>query len=478
MRKTKIVCTLGPATDRDGILKSLIVRGLDVARLNFSHGSQAEHLERLHAVRSISEEVGRFVGVLADISGPKIRLGTMAEEISVSRGQKLRVVEAAHSDDRNTLPIQVPGIIPLLRVGSKFSVADGLVVFEVCELHDDAVDAVVVVPGRISSRKGVSLPGIKINLPTITDKDRDDIAFATKHGADFLAISFVRHEDDVRLARQIAKSVNSQHEPRIISKIETPFALERILEIATESDGIMVARGDLGVEIASEEVPIEQKRLIHLCNSLGKPVITATQMLESMVHSPIPTRAESTDVATAIFDGTDAVMLSAETAAGDYPLEAFDVLDRVAVRTEREFHNQELTQVVRPAPQRITVADSIGYCASVLSQTLPIKAIVATTKSGHSARVIAKFRPRVDVVGATPFPHVARSLSLSFGVSPALVSESLDTDRVLSEGIDAATRIGMVNDGDLVVIVLGLPFGVGGTTNLLKVQLVGGGLLS
>ena len=478
LRKTKLVATLGPATDRPGVLLELIKQGLDVARLNFSHGSHAEHLKRMEEVRAYSEQVGRFVGVLADISGPKIRLGTLAQPLHLKTNDIVRLIEASSSDEEYVLPVQVPDVLSQMREGIRFSIADGLITMVATKVTASSVTARVLVGGIVSSRKGISFPGLKIKLRTITEKDKDDIIFATKQGADFLAISFVRSEHDVVEARQIAReAAQGRDVPRIIAKIETPFALERIEEIAKEADGVMVARGDLGVEIYAEEVPLEQKRLIHICNSLGKPVITATQMLESMVHSPIPTRAEATDVATAILDGTDAVMLSGETAVGEYPIEALTVLGRIAERTERELHNSDLTQVVRPSPVRRSVADSIAYCAAELTGSLPIKAIVASTKSGHSARVIAKFRPDVTIVGATPYISVARSLTLSFGVTPAIVSKSLDTDKVLDESVRAAQSMGIIKEGDLVVLVLGLPFGVGGTTNLLKVHLVGGGYL-
>lgn len=479
MRRVKIICTLGPATESEQVLNALVAGGMDIARLNFSHGSHEIHKLAAERLRAVAKAQGKYVGLLADISGPKLRVGVLEEPLNLQVGDsvELREIEDSPSQDVS-IPISALGALSQLTPGESVSFADGTIVVKVTGVSGSRVQASVEIGGVLTSRKGVNFPRAQVRLPSLTPKDLEDIEFCVGLGVDFFAISFVRRVEDVLYAREIISKFSPAHAHRIISKIERPEALEDIEAIVRASDGIMVARGDLGVEIPPEQVPIEQKRIIHLCNTIGRPVVTATQMLESMVHATMPTRAEATDVANAIFDGTDAVMLSAETAAGEHPIEALKYMARISSRAEKELQNQELTLLSRPEPARETIADGIGYCAEQLTRYLPVKAIIAVTESGHSARVISKFRPSVPVIGATTNAVAARSLSLSFGVIPAVVNESsVDTENVILSALDHAKRIGLLGDGDLCVVVAGIPFGVRGTTNLVKVQRVGDGFL-
>lgn len=479
MRRVKIICTLGPATDSEQVLSSLVAGGMDIARLNFSHGTHEIHRATAERLRRVAISQGKHIGILADISGPKLRVGILDQPLSLSPGDlvELREIDDARISDLS-IPISALGTLAQLQPGETVSFADGTIVVKVVSISGPRVQARVETGGVLTSRKGVNFPKAQINLPSLTEKDIEDIKFSVDLGVDFFAISFVRRVEDVLQAREVIARFSTRHAHRLISKIERPEALEDIEAIVRASDGIMVARGDLGVEIPPEQVPIEQKRIIHLCNTIGRPVVTATQMLESMVHATMPTRAEATDVANAIFDGTDAVMLSAETASGDHPIEALNYMSRIASRAEDELQNQELTLLNRPEPSRETVADGIGFCAEQLTRYLPIKAIIAVTESGHSARIISKFRPTVPVIGATTNDIAARSLSLSFGVMPAVIGESsVDTEKVILSALDHAKSIGLVADGDLCVVVAGIPFGQRGTTNLVKVQRVGSGFL-
>ncbi len=479
MRRVKIICTLGPATESEQVLSALVAGGMDIARLNFSHGTHEIHQTAAERLRAVAKTQGRYVGLLADISGPKLRVGVLEQPVMLQVGDSIELRELDESPSHDvSIPVSALGTLSQLKRGETVSFADGTIVVKVVAVSGSRVQARVDVGGVLTSRKGVNFPRAQVRLPSLTEKDIADIEFCVGLGVDFFAISFVRRVEDVLYAREVISKFSLRHAHRIISKIERPEALEDIEAIVRASDGIMVARGDLGVEIPPEQVPIEQKRIIHLCNTIGRPVVTATQMLESMIHSTMPTRAEATDVANAIFDGTDAVMLSAETAAGDHPIEALEYMARISSRAEKELQNQELTLLNRPEPSRETIADGIGYCAEQLTRYLPVKAIIAVTESGHTARVISKFRPSVPVIGATTNAIAARSLSLNFGVMPAVVDESsVDTEKVIMSALNYAKRIGLLGDGDLCVVVAGIPFGVRGTTNLVKVQRVGDAFL-
>lgn len=481
-RRTKIICTLGPASESEEVLSELVLHGMDIARLNFSHGTHAKHKHTAELLRKVASNLGRSIGILADISGPKLRVGKLTKPLVLREGDILEIREDGESFEERSSDVSIPvsalGSLSQLRAGETISFADGMLVVRIEGVSGSRLMAKVEVGGVLSSHKGVNFPNAQLSLPALTDKDIDDIAFSLELGVDFLAISFVRKAEDMLRVRELVSASLQRPKPRIIAKIERPEALADIEAIVRASDGIMIARGDLGVEIPTEQVPIEQKRIIHLCNKLGRPVVTATQMLESMVNSSMPTRAEATDVANAIFDGTDAVMLSAETAAGKHPVEALKYMSRIARRAEEELENAELTLLNRPSPVQETIADAIGFCAEQLTRYLPIRAIVAVTESGHSARAISKFRPTVPIIGATPNAVAARSLTVSFGVTPTVIGEAVgDTEAVARAAMDSAKELGIVAEGDLCVIVAGIPFGQSGTTNLVKVQRVGEGFL-
>ena len=482
MRKTKIVCTIGPSSFAPETIEEMIRLGMDVARVNFSHGSRAEYRTICANVRKAARRLDKVVGFLADIPGPKLRITDLSthvlelsedELIGVVEGESLsHVTSISHVDAM--ISTTSLGVVPQLKVGNRISFADGVVQAEVVEvIPGGAVAARVTIAGTLTPRKGVNFPDSQVKIPALTPKDRELIAFACEERFDFIAISFVGSAFDMIEARETVNQYTGNHKPRLVAKIERPSALKEIREIVMESDAVMVARGDLGVEIAPEDVPIEQKRIIHLCNEIGKPVITATQMLESMVHAPLPTRAEATDVATAIFDGTDAIMLSAETAAGEFPLESVSYMDRIARRAESELTNVSLTHLERPMPLTHTVADAIALSAQQICATLPIKAVVAVTESGHSARVISKFRPDVEVLGAAATSESAGSLTLSFGVTPFVLTSSLRGEAAMVEAVNKTVEMKLAKRGDLVLVVAGIPFGVSGRTNLIKVQVVG-----
>ncbi len=480
VRKTKIVCSIGPASSSPAILAEMVGAGMDVARINMSHGSYEEHSAAIANVRAAAQRFDRVVAILGDLCGPKLRITSLPDGLqSVTTGQRLQIAEGAGTGDDGMVLITPLGVAASVQPGEVIAFADGAVKVLVQENVDGALSAIVTQAGPLALRKGVNFPDSALAIPAMTEKDYADLGFLLEEGVDFVALSFVGSATDIAEAKAyIASQVPVAEAPRVIAKIERKEALRRIAEIAKASDGVMVARGDLGVETPVERVPIEQKRIIHLANEYGKPVITATQMLESMVSSASPTRAEASDVANAIFDGTDAIMLSAETAVGSFPAEAVAYMDRIALATEGELGDRELSRVDLPTPSIASVADSIGGAAQAIARSLPVAVIVAVTESGHSARVISRFRPNVAIVGATPNAKAARSLALSFGVVPAVIGRSPSTELVVRDAISAGVALGLCDPGDLCVLVAGIPFGVRGTTNLIKVQVVGEGFLS
>ncbi|MHB8191319.1 MAG: pyruvate kinase [Ferrimicrobium sp.] len=477
VRRTKIVCSIGPASARFEVLQQLIATGMDVARINFSHGSYEDHHQAIASVRLAATAASKTVGILADLCGPKVRITGMPVGEPLELGDEIGLIEGT-GDDPGSYSITPLGVLTGVRVGESIAFADGTVRAEVVKIDGDQVRLRITQPGALSIGKGVNFPDSVVALPSMTDKDRDDLAFALVEGVDFVALSFVSRGSDIDGLRALIASQQPRLLPRIIAKIERKAALRHIDEIVSAADGVMVARGDLGVETPVERVPIEQKRIIHLANALGKPVITATQMLESMITSAEPTRAEASDVANAIVDGTDAVMLSAETAVGRYPVEAVGYMDRIARATEDETGDSEVTLIERPPMAVSSVADAIGYSAQSIARQLAVRLVVAVTESGHSGRVISRFRPTVPILGATPDPDAARSLTLNAGVIPVVVKRSPSTEVMMQLALNAALDAGLVELGDLVVIVGGIPFGVRGTTNLIKIQAVGDGFLS
>lgn len=471
MRRTKIVCTIGPASETLDTLKKLITAGMNVARMNFSHGNHQDHERRIALVRQAAKEQGKEIAIMLDTKGPEIRLVTFEKEpIFLRAGEKFTLTTEDVKGDKTIVSITYKELPLDVTVGDKILISDGLIELEVLEISDTAVHCKVINGGELKSRKGVNLPGIQVNLPALTDQDIDDIIFGIEHQVDFIAASFIRKASDVLAIRDILEVHDA--DINIISKIESREAVDNIDGILRVSDGIMVARGDLGVEIPAEEVPLIQKTLIDKCNQAGKPVITATQMLESMTHNPRPTRAEASDVANAILDGTDAIMLSGESAAGKYPVEAVETMNRIAIKMELAFpytsHNLK-----HDVADEKTVTDSISHAVCSITAELGASAILTATASGHTARMISKYRPKASIIAVTPHTKVLRKMALVWGVQPLLNRNIHGTDEMIAETVDVALQVGYIKAGDLVLITAGVPVGVHGTTNLLKVHTVG-----
>jgi pyruvate kinase len=472
MRRTKIVCTIGPASESPEMLRELIRAGMDVARLNFSHGTYDEHRTRIERIRAAAAEVGKHVGIMLDIKGPKIRTGKIAGgQVELTEGAEIRLTaEPLEVGTAERVSISYPGLVEDVHPGAPIRIDDGLIGLVVERVEGQDIVCRVTNGGVLKDHKGINVPGVPLRISSITEKDVADIRFGIEYGVDFIAASFVRKAGDVLEVRRVLEEAG--YEAEIIAKIETREALDRLEEIIEVADGLMVARGDLGVEIATEDVPLAQKRMIMLCNRVGKPVITATQMLDSMQRNPRPTRAEASDVANAIFDGTDAIMLSGETAAGRYPLEAVRTMARIAERAEQALQEQEVPDRRGTRVER-TVTDVIGHAVQTMAADLQPSAIIAATASGHTARMISKHRPATGIVAATPDERVARRLALSWGVYPVVIPDVTDTDELLEAAVQGALESGLVRRGDLVLIVAGVPVGQRGTTNLVKVHTIG-----
>ncbi|WP_261133231.1 pyruvate kinase [Bacillus sp. Marseille-Q3570] len=472
MRNTKIVCTIGPASETIETLTSLINAGMNVARLNFSHGDFDEHGARIQNIRQAAEKTSKTVAILLDTKGPEIRTGTLENgEVELKAGQDLIVSMEEVSGDDTKISVTYPGLVDDVKVGSTILLDDGLIELEVTKVENNQLQTRVLNSGTLKNKKGVNVPNVSVNLPGITDKDARDIEFGIRQGVDFIAASFVRRASDVLEIREILERHNAEH-IQIIPKIENQEGVDNINEILEVSDGLMVARGDLGVEIPAEEVPLVQKELIRKCNDKGKPVITATQMLDSMQRNPRPTRAEASDVANAIFDGTDAIMLSGETAAGLYPIEAVQTMHKIAMKAETAMNHAEILHS-RSKSSKLTITDAISQSVSHTAYNLNISAIIAPTESGHTARMISKYRPEAAIIAVTSSEVVCRRMSLVWGVTPQLSEEARSTDELLEIAVNASLKSGIVNHGDLVLITAGVPVGETGTTNLMKVHVVG-----
>jgi pyruvate kinase len=479
-RRTKIVCSIGPASQGVEQLVTLIEAGMNVARINMSHGTFEEHRATIEHVRIAALRTGSTIGILGDLCGPKLRITDLPSRLHlVKPGDQFLVTEGDPADQPDAIAITSLGVLGEVEPGDGIAFADGAVRGLVQASDEHGISVLVTQGGSLSVRKGVNLPDSHLSIPAMTDKDYQDTLFLLEQEVDFIALSFVGVAEDLMLARDfIRNNLESPNTPRLVAKIERRDALGRIAEIIDAADAVMVARGDLGVEIPVEEVPIEQKRIIHLANARGKMVITATQMLESMISAPTPTRAEASDVANAILDGTDAIMLSAETAVGSYPSEAVGQMDRIARATEAIVTDQSLTLLTHPVRTIQSTADAIGFAAADLSRNLSLKVVVAVTESGHSARTISRYRPTVLIVGATPDAFAARSLTLSYGVIPVTIPRSPSTEVMIQEAIEAAIDLDLCENGDVCALVAGIPFGVRGTTNLIKIQIVGEGFLT
>lgn len=466
MRRTKIVCTIGPASD--GVLEELIAAGMDVARLNFSHGTMEEQGERIRRLRQAAEAAQRNLGILLDIQGPKIRVGNMKPNSVLEAGKPFRLIcgDAAIEGDSTRASVSYRHLHRVVRPGNTIYLDDGLIEIKVESVEDETVHCTVVIGGPLTSRKGLMLPDVDIDLPAMTERDKEHIRYGVAQGVDMIAASFVRKAEHVQAVREVIREAGGDQP--IIAKIENRQGVEHLEEIIRECDGVMVARGDLGVHIPPEEVPLVQKHMIQMCNRYGKPVITATQMLESMVENPRPTRAEVTDVATAIFDGTDAIMLSGETAMGRYPVQAVRVMDRIARRTERAIDYDELLNKRHSSPEP-SISEAISHATCRAAADLNAAAILTATQSGATARMVSKFRPDTPIIALTPVPEVARRLTVVWGVEPTIVPHTTNVDEMLDVAFDVVRRRSDIKPGDRIVVTAGVRTGEPGSTNLLQV---------
>jgi pyruvate kinase len=472
MRKTKIVCTLGPASDSKEMLTELMLKGLNVARLNFSHGTHPEHLNRINMIKEIREKLDRPVAIMLDTKGPEIRTGDFENgAIELEKDSEVIVTSREVLGNNDLIMVNYPRIAEDLQINDVILIDDGLISLSVVEvINETDLKCIVNNPGTVKNKKGVNIPNVKINLPPLTQKDIDDIHFGIEQDIDFIAASFIRKADDVLSIRKVLENKGADH-IQIISKIENREGVNNIDEIIRVSDGIMVARGDLGVEIPAEEVPLAQKMMIEKCNQAGKPVITATQMLDSMMRNPRPTRAEVSDVATAIFEGSDAIMLSGETAAGKYPIESVRTMSDIAQKIEDSLNYDELFRTRNMSVDNtITNAISLSTCRTAFN--LNAAAIITATASGYTAISVSKFRPKAPIIAATHSDRVMRKLSLVWGVHPVKTVKLNATDEVIDYSVQKALERGYIGYGDLVVITAGVPVGVAGSTNLLKVHVV------
>ncbi len=472
VRKTKIICTMGPATDDDNILRLLIEGGMNVARINMSHGTHEQQKVRVDKIKKMREELKMPVALLLDTKGPEIRTGKFknGKEL-LETGQMFTFTTTECEGDNKCCSITFKGLPDDLKTGDKILVDDGLIEMVVHNLTKNSIECKVINEGYIASHKGINVPGVSLSLPFISDVDKADIAFGVEQDFDFIAASFTRTPEDIlQLRHELA--LNNCDNMRIIAKIENEEGVKNIDEIIRAADGIMVARGDMGVEIPLEEVPIIQKELIKKSYEAGKQVITATQMLDSMIKNPRPTRAETTDVANAIYDGTSAIMLSGETAAGEYPVESLHTMDIIARRTEKDidyigkFRRRDINE-------RPDVTSAISHATCTTAHDLGAVAIMTVSKSGLTAREISKYRPACPIICGTTSPKVRRQMNLSWGVIPIMIEEQSNTDALFEHVVETSQKEGLVKNGDLAVITAGIPLGVSGTTNMLKVHLVG-----
>ena len=477
MRKTKIICTLGPATDDEEVLRQLMLNGMAVARMNMSHGQHSDHKRRADMIKKLRAELNIPVALLLDTKGPEIRTGRFKNsKVNLETGQTFTLTTEDIEGDETRCSITFKDLPKDVQRGSRILIDDGLIEMKVTDVTKTDIVCHVVNGGTVATHKGINVPGVALSLPFISEQDKADIAFGVAQDFDFVAASFTRSaEDIIQLRGELEK--NNCNNIRIVAKIENSEGVENIDEIIRVSDGIMIARGDLGVEIPMEEIPIIQKKLIAKAYSAGKQVITATQMLDSMMKNPRPTRAEATDVANAIYDGTSAIMLSGETAAGLFPVEAVKTMAIIAERTERDIDYIEKFRK-RDIPERPDVTSAISHATCTTAHDLGAVAILTVSKTGQTARMISKFRPACPIISGTTEPKVLRQMNLSWGVIPILVDEKDNTDELFEHVVSVAQKEGYVHNGDLAVITAGIPLGVSGTTNMLKVHLVGDVLVS
>ena len=477
MRKTKIVCTLGPSTDREGVLREMIRAGMNVARFNFSHGTHAEHKARLDALKALREELDAPVAAMLDTKGPEVRLKDFAGgRVHLTAGQEFTLTTVQVEGDAHRCSItygELPGDV---KAGDTILLDDGLVRLTVLETSGTEIRCRVENDGDMKNHKGVNVPGVRLNMPYMSQQDRDDLLFGAEQGFDYVAASFVRSAADVRELRHVLDKAGSRM--RIIAKIENQEGVSNLPEILDAADGIMVARGDMGVEIDFAEIPLIQKNMIARCVACGKPVITATQMLDSMMENPRPTRAEITDVANAIYDGTSAIMLSGETAAGRYPVESVKTMDAIARRTESDInHVKRMTQMAG-GRNRLSVAAATAHAACTTAQEIGADAILTVSQRGTTARLVSRFHPGTPIIACLLDQQVRRQMALYWGVEPIMMPYASSTDELVDFAVQAAAQAGVVHEGDLVVVTAGVPVGVAGTTNMIRIQQVGGALVN
>lgn len=476
MNRTKIVCTLGPATEDDKILRALMIEGMNVARFNFSHGDYKQHARNMDRVKKIREELNLPIATLLDTKGPEIRIGHLKESpVLLEEGQEFVLTTQEIEGDQTKVSISYKALVNDVTVGDKILIDDGLIELKVRHITETDIICTVINGGMISNLKGINVPNVQLSMPFISEKDKQDIIFGIEQGFDFIAASFTRCKEDILEIRQILNEHNC-HTINIIAKIENMQGVENIDEIIKVSDGIMIARGDMGVEIPIQQVPVVQKMIIKKVYNSGKQVITATQMLDSMMKNPRPTRAEATDVANAIYDGTSAIMLSGETAAGKYPVEALKTMVKIAQSAESDINYAKQFKKRENAENK-DVTNAISHATCTTAMDVNASAIVTVTKSGKTAHMISKYRPSCPIIGCSTYDYVCRQMNLSWGVLPIIIQEEKHTDDLFDHAVAAAENVGYVNSGELVVITAGVPLGISGTTNIIKVHVVGHVLL-
>ena len=471
MRKTKIICTMGPAVDNEEQLRALVLAGMDAARFNFSHGTHESHLATLVKVKRVRDELGAAVATILDTKGPEIRVKSFESgPVTLVEGDKFTLTTSEVPGTSERVSVTYSNLHNELRPGCRVLIDDGLIELQVSEIRGQDIECTVVCGGELSSNKSINIPDVHIQLPSLTEKDREDLRFAVEQDFDFVAASFVRKASDVEDIRACLHEYGGDH-IRIISKIENREGVDNLEEIIAASDGLMVARGDLGVEIPAHEVPILQKRMISTSRMAGKPVITATQMLDSMIRNPRPTRAEVSDVANAVFDGTSCVMLSGETASGKYPLEAVATMVDTIKAAEQATDYWGRFRKVEFTPGR-SINDAVTHSCCLTAMDLEADAILTPTQTGHTARMISRFRPACPIVAFTTTERARRQLAISWGVKPVLAGYVDSTDRLFSMCVQSALKEGLVESGQMVVITAGIPIGHSGSTNLIKAQVV------
>ncbi|MDR1065920.1 MAG: pyruvate kinase [Clostridiales bacterium] len=473
MRKTKIVATIGPASDDVEIIKKMISAGMNAARINFSHGSYETHAETIKKIKQARKELNAPIPLILDTRGPEIRIKTFDKEsVYLKQGEKFTLTTDDVVGDETRVAVTYANLPDDLKIGGRVLIDDGLIELKVESVEDGEIRCEIVNSGFLSSHKGVNVPDVYVNLPSLTEKDIEDIQFGVEHGFDYIAVSFVRSANDVLNVREVIEQAGGE-DVMIISKIENRDGVDNIDDILELSDGIMVARGDLGVEIPPEEVPVVQKTLIRKANEKGKPVITATQMLESMVNNPRPTRAEANDVANAIFDGSDAIMLSGETAKGHYPEESVYMMAKIAEGSEKSIDYSKFSMMTRHVTYKTTITNAIGFAACTTAADLSAACIVAVTDSGFTPRMVSHFRPACPILAVTKNAQIWRKLNLAWGCVPVLFSKIDTEEHIFNEPLNLAVKYGLAKDGDPIVIAAGIPTGVPGTTNTIRVVIVG-----